>query len=167
VILFLDFDGVLHDIGCMSKDLFRHASRFSAVLRDHPDIEVVVSSDWRKDAGSVVELAAHFPMDVRHRFIGLTAVESALAGPRQRERECWQWLHTHGRQHERWIAVDDWPDNFGPDLPGAGTVLFTDPSVGLDDEAVAILRAMIAAPAPATHFCYDRASLRGWALWRD
>jgi len=30
-----------------------------------------------------------------------------------------------------------------------------------DDEAVAILRAMISAPAPATQFCYDRASLRG------
>jgi hypothetical protein len=76
-------------------------------------------------------------------------------------------VRAHGREHVRWIAVDDWPDNFGPVLPGAGAVLFTDPCVGLDDEAVAILRAMIAAPAPATQFCYDRTSLRGWTLWRD
>lgn len=166
MIIFLDFDGVLHDIGCISKDLFLHASRFSALLRDYPDIEVVVSSDWRKDAGNVAELAAHFPVDVRHRFVGLTDIESEAAEPRQRERECWQWLRAHGREHVRWIAVDDWPDNFGPVLPCAGAVLFTDPSVGLDDEAVAILRAMIAAPTPATRFCYDRADLHGWALWR-
>jgi len=165
VIIFLDFDGVLHDIGCASKNLFRHASRFSAVLRDHPDIEVVVSSAWRKDAGNLAELAGHFPVDVRHRFVGVTDIESDVAEPRQREHECWQWLCAHGREHVRWIAVDDSPDNFGPDLPGAGAVLFTDPSAGLDDEAAAILRAMIAAPAPATRFCYDCDDLSGWAPW--
>lgn len=165
MIVFLDFDGVMHEIACTSKDLFLHASRFSEVLRDHPGIEVVVSSDWRKDAGSVAELAVHFDLDVRHRFIGVTGIEGKE--PRQRERECWQWLRAHGREHVRWIAVDDCPDNFGPDLPGAGAALFTDPSAGLDVEAVAILRAMIAAPAPATQFCYDRANLSGWALWGD
>lgn len=167
MIIFPDFDGVLHEIGCTSQDLFRHAGRLADVLRDHPNIEVVVSSAWREDADDVTELAKHFPEDVRHRFIGLTPFEGKTAEPRQRERECWQWLCAHGRQHERWIAIDDWPDNFGPDLPGAGAVLFTDPSAGLDDEAVAILRAMIAAPTLVTQFCYDRADLRGWALWRD
>lgn len=34
MILFLDFDGVLHDYDGTAKDLFRHAPRFSAVLRD-------------------------------------------------------------------------------------------------------------------------------------
>ena len=167
MIVFLDFDGVMHDIACTSKNLFRHAPLFSAVLRDHPGIEVVISSDWRKDAGSVAELAAHFPEDVRHRFVGLTGIEADVTEPRQRERECWQWLRAHGREHVRWIAVDDCPDNFGPDLLGAGAALFTDPSAGLDAEAVAILRAMIAAPTPATRFCYDRADLSGWALWCD
>jgi hypothetical protein len=76
-------------------------------------------------------------------------------------------LCDHGREHVRWIAVDDWPDNFGPVLPGAGAVLFTDPSVGLDDEAVVILRAMIEAPAPATRFCYGPSRpARVGALWR-
>jgi len=167
VILFLDFDGVLHEIGCTSQDLFRHTGRLSDVLRDHPNIEVVVSSAWREDAEDVAELATHFPVDLRHRFIGMTAIEGESAERRQRERECWQWLRTHGREQMRWIAVDDCPDNFGPGLPGAGVVLFTDPSAGLDDEAVAILRAMIVATAPTTQFCYDRADLRGWSLWLD
>ena len=152
MIIFLDFDGVLHEIACTSKDLFSHAPRFSEMLRDHPNLEVVISSDWRKGAGSVAELVVHFDPDVRHRFVGWTGIEGK--GPRQRERECWQWLRQHGREHVRWIAIDDCPDNFGPDLPGAGVVLFTDPSVGLDDEAVTILRAMIATPAPTTQFCY-------------
>lgn len=165
MIIFLDFDGVLHGYDDTVKDLFRHASRLSAVLRDHVDIEVVISSDWRKDAGSVAELAAHFEVDVRHRFVGLTGVDCDPAGARRRERECWQWLCDRGREHERWIAIDDCPDNFGPDVPGAGAVLFTDPSAGFDDGASVTLRAMIADPAAKTHFSYDRAYLSGWALW--
>ena len=70
-----------------------------------------------------------------------------------------------GREHERWIAIDDCPDNFGPDVPGAGAVLFTDPSAGFDDGASVTLRAMIADPATKTQFSYDRAYLNGWALW--
>lgn len=167
LIIFLDYDGVLHDIGCTTKDLFRHASRFAAVLRDYPNIEVVISSDWRKDVDSVVELAENFDLDVRHQFVGLTCIESGATESRRRERECWQWLCAHGREHERWIAIDDWPENFGQHLPGAGAVLFTDPSAGLDAEAAGILRAMIMEPTPVTRFCYDRASLRGWPLWCD
>jgi hypothetical protein len=146
--------------------VFRHALRFSAVLRDHPDIEVAVSSDWRMDAGNVAELAEHFAVDVRHRFVGMTGIERGTMETRQRERECWECLCAHGREHEQWIAIDDWPNNYGPDLPGTGAVLFTDPSIGLDADAEAILRAMLAEPAPATRFYYDRAtSLRGWPLW--
>lgn len=159
MIIFLDFDGVLHTYDGTTEDLFCHAPRFSEVLRDHVDIEVVISSDWRKDAGSAAELAAHFPVDVRHRFVGLTGVDSDAVGARKRERECWEWLCAQGRERDSWIAIDDWPDNFGPDLPGAGAVLFTDPSSGLDDDAAAILRAMIAERTPTTRFCYDRASL--------
>ena len=46
-----------------------------------------------------------------------TKGESAMAKPRQRERKYWQWLRMQGRQHELWLAVDDWPDKFG--LPTA------------------------------------------------
>lgn len=160
MVLFLDFDGVLHGFDGTAKDLFRHAPRFSAVLRDHVNIEVVISSDWRKDA-CIADLAAHFEIDVRHRFIGLTDVDSDPMGSRRRERECWQWLCAHSREHERWIAIDDWPENFGPDVPGTGAVLFTEPSTSFDSDAAAILRAMIEEPTPITRFCYDRASLRG------
>lgn len=90
MIIFPNFDGVLHDYEGTAKDLFRHAPRFSAVLCDHVNIEVVISSDWRKDAGSVAELAAHFKIDVHHRFVGLTGVDSDSMGSRRRERECWQ-----------------------------------------------------------------------------
>ena len=87
MIIFLDYDGVLHDVGCTTKDLFRHASRFAAVLRDHPNIEVVISSDWRKDVDSVAELAENFDLDVRHQFVGLTSIEIRATESRRRERE--------------------------------------------------------------------------------
>jgi hypothetical protein len=165
MLIFLDFDGVLHDFGSMTHDLFRHAPQFAAVLRDHENIEVVISSDWRKDVGSLAELVVHFEVDVRHRFVGRTGIDSAATQLRRRERECWQWLCAHGREHEHWIAIDDSPDNFGQNLPGIGAVLFTDPGTGLDNDAAEILRAMIVDPKLATRFCYDQATLRGWPLW--
>lgn len=165
MIIFLDYDGVMHAIGCESDRLFHHAERFAAVLRDHPDVDVVVSSDWRKDA-TLSELVAHFPADVRNRFIDNTAVDCAGTQPlRAREAQCCAWLLEHGRVSERWIALEDCPDNFGPDLPGKGAVLFTDPSVGFDDEASLVLCQMIHTEESTTRFLYDRAFLRGWTLW--
>jgi hypothetical protein len=48
---------------------------------------VVVSSDWRKDADNLAELAAYFELDVRHRFIGLTGIDRGATQLRRRERE--------------------------------------------------------------------------------
>jgi len=38
----------------------------------------------------------------------------------------------YGREHERWIAIEDWPENIGPDLLDTGVVLFTGLSTGID-----------------------------------
>lgn len=65
---------MLHDYSSKAKDLFLHAPRFSAVLRDHANMAVVVSSNWRKSAGGLAELVTHFVIDVCHRFVGLTGI---------------------------------------------------------------------------------------------
>jgi hypothetical protein len=48
MILFLDFDGVLHpeyDGQAAPADVvFCHLPRFEAVMRDHPEVEIVISS---------------------------------------------------------------------------------------------------------------------------
>jgi hypothetical protein len=164
MILFLDYDGVMHEIGCGNNALFRHAARFASVLRDFPQVSVVVTSDWRKEF-AFPELVSYFDLDIQNRFIGMTSVDSNPRKLRVREKQCWAWLCEQSREHEHWIAIDDCPDNFGPDRPGCGSVLFTDPSVGLDDEASVALRMLINNQIPTTHFCYDRKYLRGWLLW--
>lgn len=163
MLIFLDYDGVLHD--CSGENQFCHVPRFESVLREHLDMEVVISSDWRKYAADHTDLIKHFSVDLRPRFIGCTGLDDAPGSPRARERECCLWLLEHGREHERWLVIDDWPDNFGPDPWGKGSVLFTDPEAGLDDNAAAILRTMIADPTPAIRFCYDGADLQGWPPW--
>ncbi|MBK9219707.1 MAG: hypothetical protein IPL70_15690 [Uliginosibacterium sp.] len=42
-VIFLDFDGVLHPRISPDK-LFVHVDRLSHVLKDHPDVKIVVSS---------------------------------------------------------------------------------------------------------------------------
>ena len=63
MILFLDFDGVLHpeysDRAVPDEIAFCHLPRFEAVLRDFPNVEIVISSTWRY----------HLPLDaLRERF---------------------------------------------------------------------------------------------------
>ncbi|WP_426168517.1 HAD domain-containing protein [Pseudoduganella sp. R-34] len=162
MVLFLDFDGVLHEYGAGESNLLRHVPLFAAILREHTNVDVVVASAWRKTE-TLSQLASHFPYDLNARFVGVTS--ESQAGLRQRERECWDWLCAQHRTGEDWIAIDDNLDNFGPDLPGLGAVLFVDPATGLDENACLQLRAMIGNPKPGSHFCYERSTVRGWRLW--
>ena len=162
MVLFLDFDGVLHEYGAQEGNLLRHASLFAEILREHKNVAVVIDSEWRRTE-SISQLAGYFPIDVADRFIGVTG--KGPSGLRQRERECWAWLVSHGRVNEHWIAIEDNLDNFGPDLPGFGAVLFVDPAVGLDATACSKLRTMIELPKPGPCFCYERSTVHGWSLW--
>lgn len=162
MVLFLDFDGVLHEYDADKCNRLRHVSLFAGILREHPNIDVVIDSEWRRTE-SISQLAAYFPIDVSDRFVGVTG--QGPAGLRQREQECWAWLVSHGRTGEHWIAIEDNLDNFGPDLPGLGAVLFVDPAVGLDPAACGNLREMIERPRAGACFCYERSTVRGWSLW--
>jgi HAD domain in Swiss Army Knife RNA repair proteins len=46
ILLFLDFDGVLHPTGTDAKP-FVNRERLDAVLRDFKGVEVLVSSSWQ------------------------------------------------------------------------------------------------------------------------
>ena len=70
MILFLDFDGVLHNYPSPLGALWRHLPRLLGVLGDHPEVSVVVSSSWRlsEDWRDVV------PAELRARVVGFTPV---------------------------------------------------------------------------------------------
>jgi len=164
MVLFLDFDGVLHEYDADKQNLLRHVPKLTEVLREYPDIDVVIDSEWRKTE-SLSQLVSYFPSDVIGRFVGVTGTDSV--GLRQRERECWTWLCASDRTTEHWIALEDNLDNFGPDLPGKGSVLFVDPADGLDASACNTLRAMILGEKLGAHFCYERSTVSGWSLWES
>lgn len=122
MILFLDFDGVLHPE-------FSHESRhfcclpvLEQVLRQRQDCEVVVSSTWRLEL-PLARLREKFSSDLAARVVGatprfcdLTSVPDTLISY-EREAECQAWLRADGRAHSPWLAVDDRSWLFRPFSP--------------------------------------------------
>lgn len=129
MLLFLDFDGVLHPL-CPTPDRseaenrhFSYLPRLEDVLRDHPDVRIVVASDWRK-LHTLEELQAFFAPDIAERVIGVTPLDpSSEYVPGRRQRRVEEYLEQHGRQGEPWVAIDDDCGNY--DL-GANLVLCND-----------------------------------------
>jgi len=112
MILFLDFDGVLHpqcDDQPVAADMaFCHLPRFEAIMRDFPAVQIVISSTWREQF-CLDNLRARFSADIAVRIVGVTPVLSADR-PRmaeQRESEIVAWLVEQGRESEPWLALDD------------------------------------------------------------
>lgn len=148
MILFLDFDGVLHpqhDGEPTPVDrVFCHLTRFEAVMRDFPNVEIVISSTWRYQF-TLDQLRARFSPDIAARIIDTTPqterhLESQYL-PARREEEILDWLVTTGRECVPWIALDDaaWQFERHRDRLIACTWY-----VGLDDAAEMKLRAALA-----------------------
>lgn len=108
VVLFLDFDGVLHPDGEAALDenfrllpnpnLFCWLKILNEILEPHPEVQIIVSSDWRRlfDDENLVRLLG----PLGNRFIGLV---EQLGGPRSEE----ILGESYRRAIDRWIALDD------------------------------------------------------------
>jgi len=118
MILFLDFDGVLHPFPMGPTD--SHLSATSAlwnILDRIPEATVVITSTWRERYSfqELLELLrAHGGERYASRFIGVTPImESAtdyVPGIRQREIE--SWLATNGASQESYVILDDIEEYF-------------------------------------------------------
>ena len=119
MILFLDYDGVLHPDPCVeAKRLFENAKRLTNVLDRFPEVGVVLSTSWR-NVRPDEELLDPLPDRLRQRILGRTPKFSdcsAVAAriPYRRHAECEQWLQTHHMSECAWWALDDRPDWFSP-----------------------------------------------------
>lgn len=111
-ILFLDFDGVLHPEHCHESRHFSLLPIFEDVVRNVPNIELVIASTWRMHA-SLEDLRNHFTPDVAARIVGITPQFTQLQEvpntllSYEREAECHAWLWAHQIPHAQWLAVDD------------------------------------------------------------
>jgi hypothetical protein len=113
MILFLDFDGVLHPQydgePTPVSEIFCHLPRFESVMRDFPSVEIVISSTWRIQF-TLDELRARFSPDIAARIIDVTPqIECADDNylPARREDEILEWLKRAGLSCTLWIALDD------------------------------------------------------------
>ncbi len=113
MVIFLDFDGVLHGEGVEADGLFRCTPHLWTILRAVPEARVVFSTSWREKhpLDELVEFATFGGgEDLAGRFIGVTPAVPVLHGAgdyRRREIECLAWLEQNGMTRERWLALDD------------------------------------------------------------
>ncbi|HJV87701.1 MAG TPA: HAD domain-containing protein [Noviherbaspirillum sp.] len=112
MIVFLDFDGVLHPFH-RPDGAFSLRREFERVMRDYGEVDIVISSTWR-EAHALEELRAMFAPDIGERIIDVTPVCSCLKHEYVREAEILRWLHEAGREAEAWVAIDDTAWFFSP-----------------------------------------------------
>jgi hypothetical protein len=132
MIIFLDFDGVLHPEPCDRSEILCHLPKLERVLREFPDVEVVVTSTWRHTR-SIVQFRSLFSSDVAHRVVGLTPrwheiEDNVYRYHRQAEVEA--WLKVNRAPWDKFIVLDDRAWLFSPFYPH---LLKCDPLVGIDD----------------------------------
>jgi len=142
VILFLDFDGVLHaGTGQEDDGIFSRRELLWDLLRARPEIEVVFSTSWREISPQdelIYLCTIDGGEDLIPRFIGQTPRQRSergryIAGPVYvRYTEIAIWLCEHGKGRP-WIALDDDARQFPP---GCENLLLVDSKTGLQQKDV-------------------------------
>ena len=145
MIVFLDFDGVLHPDPCVdAKRLFEHAPRLAQAVHDFPDVGLVLSTAWRQTR-PYQQLLVMLPAGLRERIIGMTpnfgdfAPHASLI-PYRRQAECVQWLQQNRLQGEAWLALDD---RYGLFTPYCENLIACQPQSGFDADVSARLRSAL------------------------
>jgi hypothetical protein len=145
--LFLDFDGVTHPEPSLKADEFCALPLIEDVLRDFPDVEVVISSSWRT-VFSLEQLRGFFSAELAQRVVGVTpssktTTDAWLPGSSmgyEREFECESWMRQNRPWGTPWLAIDDRPHWFRPDCTD---LLLTSSKVGFCQSHQDTLREMI------------------------
>jgi hypothetical protein len=147
-VLFLDFDGVTHPEPSRKADEFCALPLIEEVLRDCPEVEVVISSSWRT-VFSLEQLRGFFSDDVARRVVGVTPsskkasdawLPSGSVGF-ERESECNTWMRQNRSWDTPWVAIDDRAHWFREDC---SELLLTDSKTGFQVADQKLLRQMIA-----------------------
>lgn len=145
MIVFLDFDGVLHPDPCLDGvRLFENAPRLAHVLGGFPQVVLVLSTAWRQ-SGTYEQLLALLPAPLRQRVIDVTPnfsgfASTAALAPYHRQAECMHWMRLNGVQEEAWLALDDRPSGF---TPYCENLIACDPQSGFDAAVSARLRSAL------------------------
>lgn len=153
MILFLDFDGVLHpDAAYLVRgrpelraegELFMWADALIELLAERPHVQIVLSTSWAREL-RFARARDYLPAELRTRVIGSTWHSSMATDNEQRPlgRETWWDTATRYQQIRRyvdragltqWVAVDDNPEGWA-DVDRTHLVQ-TQADSGLSDQA--------------------------------
>jgi len=126
IILFLDFDGVLHPPEVHNTHdapellthgkIFMHARHLEDTLGYHPEVKIVLSTSWVSRMGYEATLS-YMPAKLRARVVGTTWRESQQVGTYSfdsqdrmtRFQQIWSYVYSH--QIKNWLALDDLHSN--------------------------------------------------------
>ena len=116
MLLFLDFDGVLHATSGAPKFNADSIAELESVMQQFSTLQIVITSSWREDK-SIDELKALLGPLLGARVIGTTPIidDPFLHYPRYHE-VC-TYLDTITEHNPTWIALDDEAGNYPPDAP--------------------------------------------------
>jgi hypothetical protein len=114
MILFLDFDGVLHPAKKNGEPVFCRLPLLWNILRACPNVQVVFSTTWREDFSFEYILdcvTSGGGEDLAHRFISTTPNLESAGHYGRRELEIQEWRNDNAH-HGRWLAIDDMAELF-------------------------------------------------------
>lgn len=134
MIIFLDFDGVLHPVNARGEGYFCYMENFLNLMDELPDVEIVISSSWRHAMAYGVLKS----MLGRHesKIIGVTRDILKPEDGFWRLHEILGWIQDHEYKGV-WLAIDDAGQEFPQDHPN---LFLCDSSIGLDNDAIEALR---------------------------
>lgn len=150
MILFLDFDGVLHPETALSTRVnFQHVSLLWQILRSVPEVEVVFATSWRT-SHTLDELVAIVTRgggeDLVPRFVGVNPVVDKASREQgdygHRRDECLAWIEANRarfpcwKKDIPWVALDDIAYWYG--VP-CFNLHMTDYRTGLTEADVAVI----------------------------
>jgi predicted protein tyrosine phosphatase len=147
--VFLDIDGVLvkeditpiEDIELLEADYGKFdpscLQEFENVIRQHPEVKIVISSAWR-EAFSLEEIKSRFSNDIAARIRGVTPL-ARFVRKFFRHQEILEYLKKNNATEELWIAVDDFAEHFPPGTP----LVVTNRYRGFDRSSAQKLTALI------------------------
>lgn len=134
MLLFLDFDGVLHPNG-LDDELFCRVSLLWKILRTCPEVNVVFSTSWRemyRFEEMVGFVTSGGGEDLAPRFVGKIPTFADVGYYPRRDIEIQSWLEASAYSCQ-WLAIDDMPELFNGEHPNlyvvAGDCGLTDADV--------------------------------------